>query len=432
VKRGNAPADVQSNGRITSRRLDEFVRAVGLTDRRGANRLWTRLIGKGSPLVERIKRDPSSRLVTFVWRPGGPVAHPAIYTPIANPMKGELELFPAGKTGVWWRSFVVSRGTRALYAFSRTSAPGPSGTGEAWARFFRGLMPDPHGRGRFTMAKDPDDPQDTDVDVCVLSLTGAPPWPSPRASPRPRMVRSSLASRHLPGRRSVWVGIPGGRPSNRQALNLVIAFDGVLYQSAVPTPSIVRDLVRRGTIGPTAVVLVGNAVHARDRELAHNPRFVRFLVDELLPWLRDRHGIDVPAARTVLAGSSLGGLEAAFAAFVAPERFGNVLAQSGAFLWSRESGPKSPPALFEEYAHAPRSRTRFYLDAGRLETVVVPGTSKSLLDGVREFRELLRQRGYRVGYTEFMGGHDYACWAAAIGGGLEYLLGGPRSARTPS
>jgi enterochelin esterase-like enzyme len=385
-------------------------------------------------VVERIPGDRTKRRVTFVWRPRGAVDRPAIYTPIADPTKREMELLRAGDTGVWWRSFVVPSGLRAMYAFSHTGAPGPSESGEAWASFFRHLIADPSHRDRFTMMKDPDDPTDVDVEVSVLSLPGAPPWPSPRTARRPSLARTSLQSHHLRGRRSVWVGFPGGHPSDRRPPNLVIAFDGVVYQSAVPTPTIVRDLVRRGAIGPTAVVLVGNAVHAREKELAHNPKFVRFLVDELLPWLQNRHGINVPAERTVVAGSSLGGLAAAHAALEAPQRFGNVLAQSGAFLWSRTWGPKAVPALFEEYARAPPTGTRFYLDAGQLEAVVFPGMSKSLLDGVREFRDLLQQRGYSVRYAEFIGGHDYACWAATFGDGLRYLLGdrqSPASVRRP-
>jgi enterochelin esterase-like enzyme len=418
-----------SVGRIESPRLNAFVRAVSSGNRGRASAAWASLVREGVPLVERVANDRNSRRVTFVWRPRVPVDHPAIYTPIANPTKGETELLPAGDTGVWWRSFVVPRGTRAMYAFSRTAAPGLSASGVAWESFFRHLIADPRHRARFIMAQDPADPKDADQAVSVLSLPGAPPWPSPRAGAPPRLARYSLGSHHLPGRRFVWVDVPRGRLSARRPLHLVIAFDGVTYQSAIPTPMIVRDLMRRGAIGPTALVLVGNALHARDRELAHNPGFVRFLVDELLPWLRDHHGIEVPPERTVLAGSSLGGLAAAYAALEAPERFGNVLAQSGAFLWSRSQRPDGPPALFEEYARAARSRTRFYLDAGRLETVVFPGMSKSLLDGVRGFRDILRKRGYPVRYVEFLGGHDYACWAATFGNGLRSLIGhGPRSA----
>ncbi|HTW54923.1 MAG TPA: alpha/beta hydrolase-fold protein [Thermoplasmata archaeon] len=379
------------------------------------------------PLVEPVRGDPSRRRVTFVWRPGGVVDRPSIYTPIANPLLGEFELLRAGGTGVWWRSFLVPRGTRALYAFSRTGAPGASYGGDAWATYLRHLVADPHHGQRFTVAKDPDDPTDRAVTVSVLSLPGAPPWPYDVERGGGRLVRYSLGSRHLPGRRSVWVGSPDRPGGRRGPRNLVVAFDGPAYRSAVPVPSIVRRLTRTGRIGPTVVVLVGNAVHARDTELAHNPRFVRFLVDELLPWLRTRHGIEAPAERTVVAGSSLGGLAAAHAALEAPDRFGNVLAQSGAFLWSRSKGTAPLPTLLEEYARSPRRPIRFYLDAGQLERVVFPGLSKSLLDGVRDFRHVLLRRGYTVGYSEFAGGHDYACWAAAFGDGLRFLIGDRRT-----
>jgi enterochelin esterase-like enzyme len=406
-----------------SPRLSAFVRAASRGGRGIPKPAWARLVRDGVPVVERVAGDPNARRVTFVWRPRGPVDHPAIYTPIANPTKGETALLRAGGTDVWWRSMVVPRGTRALYAFSRTAMPGPSAGGAEWAKFFRSLIADPLQPARLTMARDPDTPGDTDVPVSVLSLPGAPSWPTLRGARGPPLARFTLPSAHLPGVRSVWVGRPRRPPSARRPLRLVIAFDGVVYQSAIPTPWIVRDLERRGAIGPTAVVLVGNAAHAREEELAHNPGFVRFLVDELLPWLRARHAIDVPAERTVLVGSSFGGLAAAYAAVAAPDRFGNVLAQSGAFLWRRSGREVALPPLFEEYARAPRARTRFFLEVGRLESVVYPGMSQSLLDGVREFRDLLRARGYTVRYAEFVGGHDYACWAVGLGAGLRFLLG---------
>ena len=428
IKRASRPVtDTRSRDQIQSPRLNEFVRAASSGSRARKGELWARLVREGVPLVESIEGDRKSRRVTFVWRPSGSVGSPAIYTPIANPTKGEMQLLPAGDTGIWWRSFVVPRGTRAMYAFSRLAAPGPTGGPAEWAAFFRNLVADPNHRAGFTMQRDPDDPTDKDARVSVLSLPGAPPLPPTRTPSVPQLTRYPFKSRILPGRRSVWVGFPGGRGTAHRPLNLLIAFDGVVYQSAVPTPTIVRNLVRERVIDPTAVVLVGNVVHGREKELGHNRKFVRFLVEELLPWLRDSLGIDVPAQRTVLAGSSLGGLAAAYAALQAPDRFGAVLAQSGAFLWGTVPGSRRLPPLFEEYRRAPRERTRFYLDVGRLEDVVFPGLEKSLLEGVREFRDLLRARGYPVRYAEFAGGHDYSCWSATFADGLRHLIGRRRA-----
>ncbi|EQD55322.1 enterochelin esterase [mine drainage metagenome] len=177
---------------------------------------------------------------------------------------------------------------------------------------------------------------------------------------------------------------------------------------------------------PSVLVLVGNAPGGRDEELRHNPRFVRFLAAELLPWLRRRYGIRVPPSRCAVVGSSLGGLTAAYAALRYPHLFGNVLAQSGAFIERDAGGVDGSPTLMQEYARRRRGRTRFYLNAGTLESTVYPGTPTSLLAGVRHFRDVLTAKGYRVAYGEFSGGHDYACWGVGLGEGLLNLL--PRRA----
>ena len=183
------------------------------------------------------------------------------------------------------------------------------------------------------------------------------------------------------------------------------------------------NLVRAGAIGPSVLVLVGTAPHARDAELAHNPQYAEFLGRELLPWLGRTTGLAAVRDRTVLAGSSLGGLTAAYGALRYPKQFGNVLAQSGAFLWSSSRRRGAPPTLFREFRRAPLTPTRFYLDAGSFERAVFPGQSMSLLEGVRRFRDLLVDKGYPVHFAMFKGGHDYACWGGTFADGLLYLLG---------
>ena len=224
-------------------------------------------------------------------------------------------------------------------------------------------------------------------------------------------------------RRSIWVELPPGFQKGQRLCGLVIAFDGVVYRSTVPAPRIVQWLVREGRIPPTALVLVGNPPRSRVREMGLDPSFPEFLARELLPWLRRTYRTDVRPSRTVLAGSSLGGLAAAFSALRHPESFGAVLAQSGAFQWSRPSDGGGPGALMRAYARLPRLPIRFYLEAGRRESLAAPGAGLSLLAASRHFRDVLVAKGYPVAYSEFEGGHDYACWPDGLRSGLSYLLG---------
>ncbi len=410
---------------VESPRLAAFQRRSLRGGRATVDRAWASLRRTGVPLVERIPGRPRERLLTLVWRDPPAGARPSIFASVGTIDPDELALRPLGRAGVWYRSFRVPVRARVAYGFSPRPIPGPGSPGRAFAEYWKSVRPDPENDRRLQYPQDPNEPDDVPISQSIAELPGAPVQRWSRPSRRAPYTEESTRrkSRFLPKQRTVWVCRPPGRDPPRAPHNLLIVFDGLVYRSTIPTPLIVSNLVAAGRIGPTDVVLVGNGPEARTDELGGNPRFVDFLARELMPWLRRRYGISVPARRVVLAGSSLGGLTAAYAAFRYPTLFGNVLAQSGAFPWPCKDSRGRPTTIMELFAHAPTRSVRFHLDAGSLETVVVPGMAVSLLGGVRHFRDVLAAKGYPVSYTEFAGGHDYACWRGTLADGLIALLG---------
>ena len=369
--------------------------------------------------------------MTFVWRPDHEVAAPSLYTPVAESVEGMAELLPLGVGGVWYRSLSLSNRTRAAYGFSPVSTLRPGSGMKTWLRYIRTVRPDPLNPQRIVFPKDPDDPNDHAATRSVVELPKAPsqPWSRARGPWRGTAEHHHVRSRNLRGPHSVWVYRPPQFEPRRTRYNLVIAFDGILYRDTVPAPTIVQNLVEAGRILPTVVVLVGNAPGARSQELHRNPAFAKFLARELLPWLRRRYKLRTDASRTVLAGSSLGGLAGVYAALRYPQLFGNVLAQSGPFQWYGRELEGPPTSLMQEYARVRKLPLRFYLEAGTHETTVVGKMSVSLLGSVRHMRDVLEAKGYPVAYAEFEGGHDYACWRATFADGIVHLLGRPRRGR---
>jgi enterochelin esterase-like enzyme len=403
---------------VESPRLKEFARACTGAGRARLRREWTMLRGDGFPLIETASTAPTKCLVSFVWRPTRKVSSPSLYSPVVDLLHGEAPLKPLGTTGAWYRTLLLPRRTRAHYAFSPRPFPGMDADGSAWGRYFHELEPDPNNPSRLRIP----------YLVSVVSLPDAPPqpWGVQHGPSLWRTVRHRLRSRSLNNSRRITVFLPSGWQGGNRDHNLFIVLDGEAYRRVVPAPVVVENLVRSGRIAPSVLVLVDNASGARERELTYNPKFVEFLTDDLLPWLRDAHHVSLDGARTLLAGSSLGGLTAAFAALRSPGRFGNVLAQSGAFQalqWDRPRSEPSTPTLMEEFARGPRQPIRFYLDAGTFEGMAFPGMQMSLLAGVRHFRDVLVAKGYSVAYAEFEGGHDYACWAGTFADGILALFG---------
>ena len=388
-------------------------------------RFWRRVAARGAPWIEPIPGDPDHRLVTFLWRSRTDCAVSVIGSFLASaPEQGRL--CRLASTDVWFRSVRLPADVRSVYHLYR--APTRTIGRPTKAFDFSRLQADPRNRtGTFFYPKDPDQPKDREIFGSILRLPRAAAGPArarPPPSARGRVELHRFRSRGLRNERRVWLYRPSSRSRARpRPPHLVVVFDGLAYLTMVPTPEILDDLQWRGRTGPVYAVLVDNFMGgARVRELINNPALVRFLTEELLPWTEREVGLRFPAGRVVLAGSSAGGVAAAFAARKAPHRFGKVLSQSGAFVFPIPG--RRPRALFRAYSDSPRLPIRFYLDAGRLETIRYAPRATPLLEANRQFRDLLRAKGYPLRYRELPSGHDYLSWRDSLGPALEWLLRG--------
>ena len=154
--------------------------------------------------------------------------------------------------------------------------------------------------------------------------------------------------------------------------------------------TILDNLISEKRVPPLVAALVSHPrLSTRNLELSCSDAFTRFLAEELIPWLRKSFRITEDPGFTVIGGSSNGGLGAAFAAFRHPEIFGNVLSQSGAFMYS-------PPEEKEP---------------------------EWLIRTNRHLKDILLAKDSWVHRQEFNGGHEYLNWRGTLAEGLIALLG---------
>jgi enterochelin esterase-like enzyme len=256
---------------------------------------------------------------------------------------------------------------------------------------------------------------------CLFSST-AP------ASARPRVSADSLKSEIYGRVRPCWVYTPPKYSSDdTTTYDLLLAFDGSQSLEEIPFPAILDSLNAAGRIPPMVAVLIDNGSGVtRLGDLANQPRFVEFMGKELLPWVRSRWRVTHDPKHTLLAGSSAGGLAAAYLALERPDLFGNVLSQSGAF-WRGSEGSNAAPFewLTEQYAKSPKKDIHFVLDVGALETRgTLSGTAPSILEANRRLNAVLEAKGYLVTYTEVPGGvHSPESWRQRLPIDLVTLAG---------
>jgi enterochelin esterase-like enzyme len=224
-------------------------------------------------------------------------------------------------------------------------------------------------------------------------------------------------------KRKIWVYTPNGYDSKAAVpYRLIISFDGEDYIKDIPAPVILDNLLAAGKIYPTVQIFVDNT-EDRLGDLANRQKFADFIARDLLPWTRKNYRVTSDASQTTLAGYSAGGLAAGFVAFKYPHLFGNVLSQSGAF-WRGSEGASTPSEwLTEQYKSAAKQNQRFFLEVGGGENQ--KNTSGlSMLETNRRLRDVLKAKGYDVGFTEIPNAiHNPEHWRVQFADGVIYLMG---------
>ncbi|MBA1203451.1 DUF3327 domain-containing protein [Pseudomonas capeferrum] len=363
---------------------------------------WKARAEQGTPLVELIPGKPDRRLVTFLWQ--GAKDNVRVF---GAPSGNHDPLHRLGDSDVWYRSFGVPSSARLSYQIA-PDVPASSDRRVLLATS-RSNPLNPHA-----FADASGDPW---LSRSSLELPDAAPqpWIARRENvARGALERQRVASRLLGNERDVYLYRPAGWQAGKAGQDLLVLFDAHAYTRQVPTPTILDNLIADGLIPPTAALIIANPTDlSRQQELPPNPLFARFMAEELMPWARQQ-GLAAPASRTVIAGSSYGGLASAYLGLRHPELFGNVLSLSGSYWWSPEG--VEPGWLTREYVKAPRQPLHFYLHSGLFE-------GPKILDTTRHLRDVLQAKGYELEQVEYPAGHDYLQWRGSLPCGLISLIG---------
>jgi enterochelin esterase-like enzyme len=400
---------------------------------------WQDVKGKGTPLIEPLEGNDKEMLVTFLWQGNANTKNARImWFPFALQEPDEYRLIRLGETNVWYKSLPIDKRKRFMYQLAENVPalhPSQKPSDEAATFTFVAAQVDPFNPKHWLVNPlNPDVPQH--LGMSAVEMPGAPPQPwveQRKGVPTGKIEKFQFKSALLKNEREVAVYTPAGYSKDSKPYALFVLFDEKPYIDGkiVPTPTILDNLIAENRIPPMIAVLIDNPPgDARSRELPCNPVFADFLNFELVPWVRRVFNVTTDPQRTVVGGSSYGGLAAAYAGLRHPETFGNVLSQSGAYWWTppRNDNPDDfdpnaePNWLANQYIMSPRLPLRFYIDAGSDE-IDVTGHGSAILVPNRHMRDVLLAKGYEVHYQEFIGGHDYLSWRGTLADGLIVLTG---------
>ncbi|WP_405571439.1 alpha/beta hydrolase-fold protein [Streptomyces phaeochromogenes] len=355
---------------LAADRESAFV-AYGLPGEPGTDEFWA---AAGSPAS--VPDDNDSWVTLFLWR-GSPAS--IEFESWSEP----VPLRRWGDTDCWYAEVPMPARLRVTYRFL-------SGD-EAYADPFN-----PVGAGGDrSIAATPDAP-------------AQPHWPVIGADvvlPLP-LTRLRWSSERLGGRRTVRIHpVGGGGP-------VVLLLDGDDWLYLHPAMTAFDSAVASGEMPPVTLVFLPSKDRVAEFACRHD--LWEAVRDELLPLVAES---DVPSDsdRLVVAGQSLGGLSAVYAALEFPELVSRVACQSGSFWWTPDAMGLADPfggPLGGSIAALLRDRgpelsgLRIAFDVGEHEGRMLPHCE--VVEG------LAAEAGAAVRVSRAASGHDRAGWRGAL------------------
>jgi len=177
-------------------------------------------------------------------------------------------------------------------------------------------------------------------------------------------------------------------------------------------------LIASGEMPPTVIVGIDHAGDRRVREFGHGaPAYARFVVREVLPYIRNQYDVRRDPAGTAVGGSSMGGLITLQIATLHPDVFGSLLVFSPSVWWNRRSILRAirRPGTFTRFfshGHGIRDDVKVWLSIGLQEGAEALADARRLRDVLLDMRT---GDTSRLRYFEDPDGtHSEASWAAQL------------------
>jgi enterochelin esterase-like enzyme len=310
--------------------------------------------------------------------------------------------------GLWSLRMELPDGLRTGYQFCpvRDFRIPPSGVDDDhWEAVLAAGIPDPQAAVTIPAL------HTTSAPKSLLELPGA--LPQPWCARRPDIDRGEVMVIGPDRQWPATVHIYTPPTPDRQDLPVVVLLDGQAWIPLGVTDTF-DNLIADRVVPPFIAAVLGQPFGPLRRTGLTRPGVhLRYLLDDLMPWLVGEFFATTDPARTVLCGQSLGGLAAVNAGLTQPSRFGKVLAQSSALWWRAEDKDELSGADVIARASAP-STVQFWLEIGAFE--------EDMLQDNRDLHAALAQHT-KVSYREYAGGHDFVCWQGGLADGLIELLG---------
>lgn len=235
--------------------------------------------------------------------------------------------------------------------------------------------------------------------------------------PRGKIYDANIESNLLKESIPLLVYLPASFSKNEK-YPLIIVQDGKDYFQLGKLTRYADELIEEGVLEKT-IIIATHYKSIEDRRKKYHPfgeenlNFMKFMADELIPWVDQRYPTYTQREKRTLMGDSLAGTVSLRTAIHYPELFKNIILHS----------PYVNQEILNEVQTAPPSvQFKIYQVVGTEETVVKISNNRDFLTPNRELHQLFIEKGYETFYDEFNGGHSWKYWQPDVKRALQTMF----------
>lgn len=210
---------------------------------------------------------------------------------------------------------------------------------------------------------------------------------------------------------------------------LIILLDGQRWGASSGTLSVLHYLTDIGKISPAHYLMISSINgETRWQELGCYHPFWESVMSELLPRVEKMIATSGQGiSEYLIAGQSLGGLSALYAAVNFPDIFSKIISLSGSFWWPDKSlmmdAKNGQVTDFVPKHSMAEQISSDKVSASHLHIYQSVGTGEEDMCGYNEATfHAIQQKGGTVKFEKVCGGHDWLSWRSGIVNGLMYLI----------
>ncbi|WP_164970251.1 alpha/beta hydrolase-fold protein [Halarcobacter ebronensis] len=395
------------NEDFLSKKIEEVYKE--LENQGDTSKFWNYVEKVGTPLVE--EYDKESYVLTFLYKDAK-----RDVKILGAPVSEHVKLKRLLESDIWYKSFIVPKGTRLSYQLAPDT---PIFEGTKWEKRVSILATSQKDSyNKYPLIYGDYKDKYNIYSSIVLPNGKFKDWSLEKSKENFYKKEITFKSEYLKNSRDITILSPKELKKEKE-YPLLFIFDSLDYQSKIDTQTILNNLISKDVIPEVIVVFIANPTpKARATELPCNEDFASFMAKELYPYIKEEFKKEFKASNNILIGSSYGGLASSYIAFKYPNIFGKVLSMSGSYWWKPED-KKEYRWLSKEFIKSEKVPVEFFLSAGIFEG----GDSEiEILNSNRYFRDILETKGYKVFFEEVAGGHDYFSWRVILPYGLKILL----------